>query len=42
MVPAPGRAVNLTEQDASGAYVRSIVKVTHPERYGLTVGDYFV
>jgi hypothetical protein len=42
MVPAPGRAVSLAEQDGAGAFVRSIVKVTQPERYGLTVGDYFV
>ena len=38
----PGLAADLAEQDASGAFVRSIVKVTHPDRYGLTVGDYFV
>ncbi len=41
-VPPPGTLVSLTEQDESGAYRRSIVKVTTPERYGLTVGDYFV
>jgi HD-GYP domain-containing protein (c-di-GMP phosphodiesterase class II) len=41
-VPPPGTLVSLTEQDESGAYRRSIVKVTNPERYGLTVGDYFV
>jgi HD-GYP domain-containing protein (c-di-GMP phosphodiesterase class II) len=41
-VPPPGTLVSLTEQDDSGAYRRSIVKVTNPERYGLTVGDYFV
>ena len=34
--------MSLTEQDESGAFRRSIVKVTNPERYGLTVGDYFV
>ena len=38
----PGTLVSLTEQDESGAFRRSIVKVTNPERYGLTVGDYFV
>jgi HD-GYP domain-containing protein (c-di-GMP phosphodiesterase class II) len=42
MLPAPGELVSLTEQDESGAYRRSIVKVTDPTRYGLTVGDYFV
>jgi HD-GYP domain-containing protein (c-di-GMP phosphodiesterase class II) len=41
-VPPPGRLVALTERDAAGAYVRSIVKVTNPDRFGLTVGDYFV
>ncbi|HYC31929.1 MAG TPA: HD domain-containing phosphohydrolase [Gemmatimonadales bacterium] len=42
MQPPPGELVSLTEQDESGAYRRSIVKVTNPSRYGLTVGDYFV
>jgi HD-GYP domain-containing protein (c-di-GMP phosphodiesterase class II) len=42
MVPPPGELVSLTEQDEAGAYRRSIVKVTNPTRYGLTVGDYFV
>ncbi len=41
-VPPPGDLVNLVEQDESGAYRRSIVKVTTPSRYGLTAGDYFV
>ena len=42
MVPPPGELVSLMEQDEAGAYRRSIVKVTNPSRYGLTVGDYFV
>ena len=42
VVPPPGRLVNLGDQDASGTFVRSIVKVTNPSRYGLTVSDYFV
>jgi len=42
VVPPPGTLVSLTEQDDAGAYRRSIVKVTDPTRYGLTVGDYFV
>ncbi len=42
VVPSPGTMVDLAERDASGAFVRSIVKVTNPERYGVTVGDYFV
>ncbi len=41
-VPPPGLLVSLTERDESGTYRRSIVKVTNPSRYGLTVGDYFV
>jgi HD-GYP domain-containing protein (c-di-GMP phosphodiesterase class II) len=41
-VPPPGRLVSLTERDEAGNYRRSIVKVTNPARYGLTVGDYFV
>ena len=34
--------MSLTERDEAGNYRRSIVKVTNPSRYGLTVGDYFV
>ncbi len=41
-IPPPGNLVSLTEQDASGGFRRSIVKVTNSARYGLTVGDYFV
>ncbi|HEX2219921.1 MAG TPA: HD domain-containing phosphohydrolase [Gemmatimonadales bacterium] len=41
-VPPPGRLAGLTERDETGNYRRSIVKVTNPSRYGLTVGDYFV
>jgi HD-GYP domain-containing protein (c-di-GMP phosphodiesterase class II) len=42
LVPPPGREENLADQDAGGAYLRSIVKVTNPDRYGIIVGDYFV
>jgi HD-GYP domain-containing protein (c-di-GMP phosphodiesterase class II) len=42
LLPPPGTLVSLTEQDESGAYRRSIVTVTNPDRFGLTVGDYFV
>jgi HD-GYP domain-containing protein (c-di-GMP phosphodiesterase class II) len=38
----PGLAVDLTERSADANYVRSIVKVTNPDRYNLTVGDYFL
>ena len=41
-VPLPGIEVSLSEKDESGAYRRSIVKVTNPDRFGITVGDYFV
>jgi hypothetical protein len=41
-VPPPGTLVSLTERDEAGSHRRSIVKVTNPSRYGLTVGDYFV
>jgi len=42
VVPPPGETVDLSARDAAGAFHRSIVKVTNPERYGITVGDYFV
>jgi HD-GYP domain-containing protein (c-di-GMP phosphodiesterase class II) len=38
----PGREEDLTAQDAGGSFLRSIVKVTNPDRYGIIVGDYFV
>jgi HD-GYP domain-containing protein (c-di-GMP phosphodiesterase class II) len=41
-VPPPGTQVSLSDKDESGTYRRSIVKVTNPSRYGITVGDYFV
>jgi HD-GYP domain-containing protein (c-di-GMP phosphodiesterase class II) len=41
-VPPPGTLASLTERNEAGDYRRSIVKVTNPSRYGLTVGDYFV
>ncbi|MBA2564539.1 MAG: HD domain-containing protein [Gemmatimonadetes bacterium] len=38
-----GRLVDLAERDpASGEYARTIVKVTDPEKYGISVGDYFL
>jgi HD-GYP domain-containing protein (c-di-GMP phosphodiesterase class II) len=40
-VAPPGTLVNLADR-ADGGYARSIVKVTSPTRYGLTVSDYFV
>ncbi len=38
----PGIAVDLSERSPGGEYARSIVKVTNPDRYNLTVGDYFL
>jgi hypothetical protein len=35
-------AVDLTERGSDGNFLRSIVKVTNPDRYSLTVGDYFL
>jgi HD-GYP domain-containing protein (c-di-GMP phosphodiesterase class II) len=42
VVPAPGIPVDLYEKNASGGYLRSIVKVTSPDRYALVPGDFFV
>ena len=42
IVLPPGTLVDLAERDAAGQFTRTIVKVTTPDRYGLTVGDYFV
>ena len=42
LVAPPGREENLAAQDAGGAFLRSIVKVSNPDRYGIIVGDYFV
>jgi HD-GYP domain-containing protein (c-di-GMP phosphodiesterase class II) len=42
LVGPPGREENLSAQDPGGAFLRSIVKVTNPDRYGIVVGDYFV
>lgn len=38
----PGIAADLAERAPGGEYLRSIVKVTNPDRYSLTVGDYFI
>ena len=41
-VPAPGIQVSLSDKNEDGSFRRSIVKVTNPSRYGISVGDYFV
>jgi HD-GYP domain-containing protein (c-di-GMP phosphodiesterase class II) len=38
----PGFVINLADKDARGNYVRSIIKVTNPEKYGIRISDYFV
>ena len=38
----PGEMVDLTEQTSSGVFRRTIIKTEQPERYGITVGDYFL
>jgi hypothetical protein len=42
VIAPPGELVDLAERDPSGQFTRTIVKVTTSDRYGLTVGDYFV
>ncbi len=41
-LPSPGMTVDLSDRQPDGNFSRSIVKVTNPDRYGLTVGDYFI
>ncbi len=38
----PGYVADLAEQDGSGTFLRSIIKVTNPDKYGVRVSDYFV
>lgn len=38
----PGYLANLAETDASGTPLRSIIKVTDPDKYGVRVSDYFL
>jgi HD-GYP domain-containing protein (c-di-GMP phosphodiesterase class II) len=42
LLPAPGLPLDLVERGPDGQFLRSIVKVTNPDRYGLVVGDYFL
>ena len=39
-LPPPGIPVDLAARGDDGAFLRSIVKVTNPERFGLSVGGY--
>ena len=38
----PGHVVDLSEQDGSGNFLRTIIKVSNPDKYGIRVSDYFV
>ena len=38
----PGFLANLPDRDAGGTALRSIIKVTDPDKYGIRVSDYFV
>lgn len=42
VVMHPGTLVDLAHRNPDGAYPRSIIKVTDPAKYGITVSDYFV
>ncbi|HUP19128.1 MAG TPA: diguanylate phosphodiesterase, partial [Gemmatimonadota bacterium] len=37
-----GALVNLSERDAAGVHVRTVIKVLDPERYRVDVGRYFL
>ena len=41
-IPPPGKSVNLGDRRPDGGFVRSIVKVTSPERHGLDITAYFL
>jgi len=38
----PGHVADLAVKDEAGNYVRGIIKVTNPDKYGIRVSDYFV
>jgi len=38
----PGFTADLAEKNADGAFLRSIIKVSNPDKYGVRVSDYFV
>jgi HD-GYP domain-containing protein (c-di-GMP phosphodiesterase class II) len=42
IVPPPGISVNLADRTDGGAFARSIVKVTNPDRFGIDTGAYFI
>ncbi|PYO90177.1 MAG: hypothetical protein DMD58_07510 [Gemmatimonadetes bacterium] len=42
VLQSPGSVVDLAERDEHGAFLRTITKVTDPQKFGLKVSDYFV
>ena len=38
----PGFTADLAERNAEGNFVRSIIKVSNPDKYGVRISDYFV
>ncbi|HUF27233.1 MAG TPA: HD-GYP domain-containing protein [Gemmatimonadaceae bacterium] len=38
----PGELMDLSARNADGAFLRTIIKTTDPDRYGIRVADYFV
>jgi len=41
-VTYPGHVVDLSARDESGSFLRTIIKVSNPDKYGIRVSDYFV
>jgi HD-GYP domain-containing protein (c-di-GMP phosphodiesterase class II) len=41
-ITIPGFLANLAEKDAGGTPLRTVIKVTDPEKYGVRTSDYFV
>ncbi len=37
----PGSLIDMAEKTAAGVFARTIIKTADPERYGITIGDYF-
>lgn len=40
--PVEGPVVSLAERDASGEYLRTVIKIVDPERYGIDVARHFL
>jgi hypothetical protein len=38
----PGELVDLSMQNGSGAFIKTIIRTADPQRYGIRVSDYFV